>query len=106
MGTTVGRDMSNKPMSNRTTLSLLSRAISSLSDEQLNRVLGAAALLPDSRRDVFIMSVAGRVAGLRDMGVVIGMAEISSAIRFVLNNYGVAPGKSFKMNYNPKGIFQ
>jgi hypothetical protein len=95
-------------MSNRTstTLSVLSRAISSLSDEQLNRVLGAAALLPDSRRDVFIMSVAGRVAGLRDMGEVVGMAEISSAIRFVLNSYGIAPGKCFKMNYNQRGVFK
>jgi hypothetical protein len=60
----------------------------SLSDEQLDRVIAAAAMLPASRRDMFLRSVAGRVAGLP----CVGMAEIESAISFVLNTYGIGGG--------------
>jgi hypothetical protein len=36
----------------------------SLSDEELDRVMMAAAMLPTRQRDSFVRSVAGRVAGL------------------------------------------
>jgi hypothetical protein len=79
----------------------------SLSDEQLDRVMAAAAMLPASRRDSFIRSVAGRVAGLP----CVGMAEIETAIRFVLNSYGVAPGNNAVPRNNSrsryaKGVFK
>jgi hypothetical protein len=57
-------------------------------DEMLERVMAAAALLPVSSRDAFLKSVAGRVAGLPN----IGTAEIETAIQFVLNSYGVIGG--------------
>jgi hypothetical protein len=59
-----------------------------LSDEMLDRVMAAAALLPVTSRDAFLKSVAGRVAGVPCLGI----AEIESAIAFVLNNYGIAGG--------------
>ena len=59
-----------------------------LSDEMLDRVMAAASLLPISSRDAFLKSVAGRVAGVPN----VGMAEIESAIRFVLNLYGIGGG--------------
>jgi hypothetical protein len=78
----------------------------SLDDEQLDRVMDAAAMLPASRRDMFLRSVAGRVAGLPG----VGMAEIESAITFVLNSYGVAPGNSAiartKYSHYARGVFQ
>jgi hypothetical protein len=48
-------------------------------------------MLPVSQRDSFVRSVAGRVAGLPN----VGMAEIESAIQFVLNSYGVTGGWDF-----------
>jgi hypothetical protein len=78
----------------------------SLSDEELDRVMGAAAMLPVSQRDMFLRSVAGRVAGQP----CVGMAEIESAIRFVLNSYGVAPGNNAiaRNEYSryAKGVFK
>jgi hypothetical protein len=76
----------------------------SLSDEQLDRVIAAAAMLPASRRDMFLRSVAGRVAGLP----CVGMAEIETAIAFVLNSYGVAPGTSAitKYHHYARGVFK
>lgn len=59
-----------------------------LTDEQLDRVMAAATLLPASSRDAFLKSVAGRVAGIPNVGT----AEIESAIQFVLNNYGIIGG--------------
>ena len=63
----------------------------SLSDEELDRVMAAASMLPPSRRDVFVRSVAGRVAHLPNFG----LAEIECAIQFVLNQYGVIGGRTF-----------
>jgi hypothetical protein len=60
----------------------------SLSDEEMDRLTAAASMLPVSSRSAFLKSVAGRVAGIPNAG----MAEIESAIQFVLNNYGVAGG--------------
>jgi hypothetical protein len=76
----------------------------SLSDEELDRVMEAAALLPTHQRDAFLRSVAGRVAGSPD----VGMAEIESAITFVLNSYGVAPGNNAitRNMYNHHGVFK
>jgi hypothetical protein len=74
----------------------------SLSDEQLDRVMGAAATLPASRRDIFLRSVAGRVAGLPCIGV----AEIESAITFVLNSYGVCPGNNAITRNKYRGVFK
>jgi hypothetical protein len=62
----------------------------SLDDAQLNRLMDAAAMLPASKRDAFVRSVAGRVAGLPRITI----SEIDSAVEFVLNSYGVAPGSS------------
>jgi hypothetical protein len=78
----------------------------SLDDEQLDRLMGAAAMLQVSQRDSFVRSVAGRVAGLP----CIGMAEIESSITFVLNSYGVAPGNSAitrsKYSQYARGVFR
>jgi hypothetical protein len=76
----------------------------SLSDEMLDRLMAAASMLPVSRRDAFLKSVAGRVCGVPCAG----MAEIESAIAFVLNTYGVAGGnQAFQKHHNPtKGIFR
>jgi hypothetical protein len=72
----------------------------------MDRLMGAAAMLPASRRDSFVRSVAGRVAGLP----CVGMAEIESAITFVLNSYGVAPRNSAiarnKYSHYAKGVFR
>jgi hypothetical protein len=75
-----------------------------LSDEQLDRVMAAAALLPIGRRDIFLRSVAGRVAGLPS----IGLAEIESAINFVLNSYGVVAGSNAIAGNSQyvKGVFK
>jgi hypothetical protein len=59
-----------------------------LTDEQMDRVMAAAALLPATSRNAFLKSVAGRVAGTP----CISMAEIERAIQFVLNTYGIAGG--------------
>lgn len=66
----------------------------SLDDRQLDRVMDAAAMLPTRQRDAFLKSVAGRVAGLSDVGI----AEIESAIEFTLNAYGVIGGRMFNGN--------
>jgi hypothetical protein len=61
--------------------------------------------LPVSRRDAFLKSVAGRVAGVP----CVGMAKIESAIAFVLNNYGVGGGnQAFQSKHHnqTKGIFR
>jgi hypothetical protein len=78
----------------------------SLDHEQMDRLMRAASMLPASRRDLFVRSVAGRVAGLP----CVGMAEIETAITFVLNSYGVAPGNSAiarnKYSHYAKGVFR
>ena len=76
----------------------------SLDDQQMDRLIGAAALLPARQRNSFVRSVAGRVAGMPCGGA----AEIESAIQFVLNSYGVAPGNSAitSNKYSPKGVFK
>jgi hypothetical protein len=60
----------------------------SLSDEQMDRVLSAAALLPVTSRDAFLKSVAGRVAGSPHLG----METVEHAIAVVLGSYGIAGG--------------
>jgi hypothetical protein len=64
----------------------------SFDDDQMNRLMDAAAMLPTRQRDAFLRSVAGRVAGMPDVGI----AEIESAIEFTLNAYGVVGGLAFK----------
>jgi hypothetical protein len=59
-----------------------------LSDEQLDRLVSAAALLPPNARDRFVRSVANRVSVLPQ----IGTAEIEDAITFTLASYGVVQG--------------
>ena len=59
-----------------------------LTDKELARLMTAATLLPVTSRDVFLKSVAGRVAG----SPCVGMGEIERAIAFVLNHYGVIGG--------------
>jgi hypothetical protein len=61
----------------------------SLSDEELDRLMAAAAMLPQHQRTAFVRSVAGRVAD-------VGLVEIESAIEFTLNAYGVVGGPAFK----------
>jgi hypothetical protein len=63
----------------------------SLTDQQMDRLMDAAAMLPVSSRDAFLKSVAGRVAGIP----CVGHAEFERAICFVLGSYGVAGGKDF-----------
>lgn len=60
----------------------------SLSDVELDRVMDAASMLPVHQRDSFVRSVAGRVAGIPHFG----LAEIESAISFVLNCRGIGGG--------------
>lgn len=62
-----------------------------LTDRQLDRVIAAASMLPVTSRNAFLKSVAGRVAGLPNVGT----PEIESAIHFVLNSYGVIGGPAF-----------
>jgi hypothetical protein len=59
--------------------------------------MAAAQLLPVTSRDSFLKSVAGRC---------VGMAEIETAISFVLNNYGVIGGPRAFVNKNRKEIFK
>ena len=63
-------------------------------------------MLPVNQRDAFVRSVAGRVAGLPN----IGMAEIEQAIQFVLNSYGVATGTNAitrsKHSRYARGVFR
>lgn len=54
-----------------------------LTDQQLDRVTVAAALLPQHERDGLLRSVANRVGGLPEVGA----AEIEQAINCALNNY-------------------
>lgn len=74
----------------------------SLSDEMLDRVMSAASMLPVSSRDAFLKSVAGRVVGIPCVGI----AEIESAIQFVLNSYGVIGGNEAFSNHHhrQKGV--
>ena len=60
----------------------------SLDDQQLERLMAAASMLPPHHRGRFVRSVAGRVAGMPH----VGLAEIETAIQFVLNNYGILGG--------------
>jgi hypothetical protein len=50
------------------------------SDEMLDRLTNAAALLPVAARDGFMRSVANR---LSDLPYEVGMAELENAISFV-----------------------
>jgi hypothetical protein len=68
----------------------------SLDDEMLDRVMAAASLLPQHARDSFLRSVAGRVAGLPN----VGNAEIERAINFVLNCRGITSGYAFRPDNN------
>ena len=58
-------------------------------EEQLDRVMDAAAMLPANARDNFVRSVGNRVA---DMPYTVGMAEIEVAIKFVLGTREVTGG--------------
>ncbi len=67
----------------------------SLSDAQLDRILAAAALLPQQKRDVFLRSVAGRVAHSKT----INTTTIQDAIAFVLALHGISKGQGFARRY-------
>ncbi len=58
----------------------------SLTDAQLNRVITAAALLPNNKRSPFLRSVAARL---------IYVPNVEQTIRFVLAVYGVTGGRKF-----------
>jgi hypothetical protein len=79
----------------------------SLDDAQLDRLMDAAAMPPTSKRDAFVRSVAGRLAGLPRVSI----SEIDSAIECVLNSYGIAFGSNAmthhrrQANYS-KGVFK
>jgi hypothetical protein len=79
----------------------------SLSDEELDRLMDAASMLPTHHRDSFVRSVAGRVADIPNFGI----AEIECAIQFVLSHYGIAGGadaftRSNKFTQLAKGVFR
>lgn len=59
-----------------------------LTDEQLDRVMAAASLLPITSRDAFLKSVAGKVSGVPHLG----MDTVDHAIAVVLGAYGIAGG--------------
>ena len=78
-----------------------------LDDQQLERLMDAAAMLPAHQRDAFVRSVAGRVADIPNFGI----GEIECAIQFVLNHYGIAGGadaftRSHKFTQLAKGVFR
>jgi hypothetical protein len=58
-------------------------------DEMLDRLTNAAALLPSNARDGFMRSVANRIS---DPPYPAGIAELETAIRFVLGTRGVTGG--------------
>jgi hypothetical protein len=79
----------------------------SLDDEQMDRLMDAASLLPAHKRDAFVRSVAGRLAGLPRVTI----SEIDSATEFVLNSYGIAFGSNAMTHHRRqanycKGVFK
>jgi hypothetical protein len=60
------------------------------SDLELERIQAAAGLLPESHRGQFLRSVGNRLASLPRQA---SLADVESAIRFVLNAYGIAGGR-------------
>jgi hypothetical protein len=61
----------------------------SFTDEMLDRLTAAAAMLPANTRNNFMRSVANRIADLRHPP---GLPELEVAIAFVLNARGIGGG--------------
>ena len=78
----------------------------SLSDEELDRLMDAASMLPQHYRDAFMRSVAGRCVDIPNFG----LAEIETAIQYVLGHYGVTGGVDvFRHNKHSqlaRGVFK
>lgn len=69
-----------------------------LDDEMLDRLTDAAALLPAAQRGHFMRSVANRINHLPEPGI----ADLETAIQFVLNTRGVsAPRRAFFTSNSP-----
>jgi hypothetical protein len=62
----------------------------SLSDRSLRVVLESAALIPQSQRDSFLRSIAGRLADVPKPT----LGDVQQAICFVLATRGIAVGKA------------
>lgn len=69
-------------------------------DKQLRLVAEASSLLPPSRRDVFLRSVANRLADVADPSD----GQIAAAVDFVLsiNGIGVGGSKHLRRNLVPR----
>jgi hypothetical protein len=61
------------------------------SDLEMARIQAAAGLLPESRRGQFLRSVGNRLASLPYPA---SIADIETAITFVLSGYGIARGRA------------
>jgi hypothetical protein len=60
----------------------------SFSNRQLRLIMNAAEMIPQSQRDTFLRSVANRLGDLHHPT----LADVQSAVTFVLNCRGVAVG--------------
>jgi hypothetical protein len=61
-----------------------------LEDDQLDRIIDAAALLPRGMRSDFLRAVANTVAGKPNVTA----CDVEAAITTVLSAYGVATGRA------------
>jgi hypothetical protein len=57
-----------------------------LTDQQLTLVTEAAGLFSPPRRDLFLRSVAARLADIQNPSD----AQVETAVHFVLNTYGIS----------------
>jgi hypothetical protein len=69
------------------------------SDLEMKRIRAAAGMLPESKRGQFLRSVGNRLA---DLPYQASVADIESAITFVLSGYGIAGGRSAFRHLAPK----
>jgi hypothetical protein len=63
----------------------------SFTDQQMQQLRAAAAMLPSHLRDNFLRTISNRLADLPYRPI---NADLQSAITFALSNYGVAAGHS------------
>jgi hypothetical protein len=68
-------------------------------EEQFDRVMHAASLLPANMKDNFVRSVANRVA---DRPFEVTLGDVETAIRFVLTTRGIAVGRAAFSNKTDK----
>ena len=71
----------------------------SISDLEMKRIRAAAGMLPESKRGQFLRSVGNRLA---DLPYQASVADIETAIAFVLSGHGVAGGRSAFRPLEPK----